>query len=235
MGTSNTASSRDAAHLSTLAGAVGKRERNSKRIREQIVAAARESFCELGFGASTVRDIMRRAGLASGTFYNYFHDKESVLNEIVVEFAARVRAHVHLARMKATSLEALIHEAFRATFSLYAQDRLLVTLVTRNSGDVRQLLAASVMDLAIRDLADDLEARSGEFGIAGLDLESFALAGVALAGEFGFRMIQKRPFDIEHTTEFVSGLMLAGIERMSTLVKRGAGSQPEAPETMQEV
>ncbi len=205
---------RTAATIATPAGA-GKRERNSIRIREQILAAARESFCDLGFGASTVRDIMRRAGLAPGTFYNYFDDKETVLREIVVAFANRVRARVHVARMKATTLEELIHEAFRATFTLYCQDRLLVTLVARNAGDVQQLIAASVMDLAIRDLADDLEARSQEFGITGLDLESFALAGVALAGEFGFRLIQQRPFDIERTTRFVSELMLGGMERMS--------------------
>lgn len=196
--------------------AAGKRERNSIRIREQILAAARETFCDVGFGASTVRDIMRRSGLASGTFYNYFDDKESVLREIVVEFAARVRSRVHVARMNATSLDELIREAFRATFTLYAQDRLLVALITRNSGDVQQILAANVADLAISDLADDLEARSEEFGIAGLDLESFALAGVALAGEFGFRLIQKKPFEIDRITDFVSELMLGGIERMST-------------------
>lgn len=205
----------------------GKRERNSIRIREQIVAAARESFCDLGFGASTVRDIMRRAGLAPGTFYNYFDDKETVLREIVVAFAARVRARVHVARMKATTLEELIQEAFRATFTLYSQDRLLVTLVTRNSGDVQQLIAANVMDLAIRDLADDLEARSEEFGIAGLDLEGFALAGVALAGEFGFRLIQQRPFEIERTTRFVSDLMLGGIERMSARRRLPQGEATE--------
>lgn len=194
--------------------AMGKRERNSIRNREQIIAAARESFCELGFGASTVRDIMRRSGLAPGTFYNYFDDKESILREIVLTFAARVRQRVHEARMAAGSLEELMQAAFRASFTLYSEDRLLVTLISRNAGEVRELIAANVMEPAIRDLADDLEARAVEFGITGLDLEGFAHAGVALANEFGYRLIQERPFDIEGTTEFVSQLMLGGIERM---------------------
>jgi len=194
----------------------GKRERNSIRNREKIIAAARESFCELGFGASTVRDIMRRSGLAAGTFYNYFDDKDAVLKEIVLGFAARMRERVHVARISARTLEELIRTAFRATFTLYSQDRLLVTLITRNAGEVQQLLATNAMDAAIRDLADDLKARSAEFGIAGLDLDAFAHAGVALAGEFGFRLIQQRPYDIEHTTDFVTDLMLGGMERMST-------------------
>jgi AcrR family transcriptional regulator len=193
---------------------MGKRERNSIRNREQIIAAARESFCELGFGASTVRDIMRRSGLAPGTFYNYFDDKESILREIVLTFAARVRQQVHEARMEAGSLEELMRAAFRASFTYYSQDRLLVTLITRNAGEVRELIQANVMDQAIADLADDLEARAEEFGIAGLDLDGFAHAGVALANEFGYRLIQTRPFDIEGTTEFVTQLMLGGIDRM---------------------
>jgi AcrR family transcriptional regulator len=199
----------------------GKRERNNLRNREQIIAAARESFCELGFGASTVRDIMRRSGLASGTFYNYFDDKESVLREIVLTFAARVRQRVHEARMTAATLEELIRTAFHATFTLYSQDRLLVTLVARNAGDVYELIASNVVDPAIRDLAEDLEARSAEFGIETLDLDGFAHAGVALASEFGFRLIQQRPMDIERTTDFVTDLMLGGIERMSRTRGRG--------------
>jgi AcrR family transcriptional regulator len=199
--------------------AAGKRERNNLRNRERIIAAARESFLELGFGASTVRDIMRRSGLASGTFYNYFDDKESVLREIVVTFAARVRQRVHEARMRATTLEELVRAAFHATFALYAQDRLMVGLIARNAGDVYELVAANVVDPAIRDLAADLEARSGELGIAGLDLDGFAHAGVALASEFGFRLVQTRPMDVERTTEFVTDLMLGGIERM--VRKRG--------------
>lgn len=192
-----------------------KRERNNIRNREQIVAAARESFCEVGFGASTVRDIMRRSGLAAGTFYNYFDDKESVLRDIVLSFAAKVRERVHQARMEAGTLEDLIHSAFHATFTLHCEDRLLVTLLARNAGEVHELIATNVMDPAIRDLADDLKARSAEFGITGLDLDGFAHAGVALANEFGNRLIQSRPFDIDGTAAFVTDLMLGGIERMS--------------------
>lgn len=193
-----------------------KRERNNIRNREQIVAAARESFCELGFGASTVRDIMRRSDLASGTFYNYFDDKESVLREIVLNFAAKVRERVHQARMEARTLDELIRSAFHATFTLHCEDRLLVTLLARNAGEVHELIATNVMDPAIRDLADDLKARAGEFGITGLDLDGFAHAGVALANEFGNRLIQSRPFDIDGTADFVTDLMLGGIERMSS-------------------
>ena len=59
--------------------ATGKREATKAANRAAILAAAREVFGELGFGAASVRDIIRRTDLAAGTFYNHFPDKESLL------------------------------------------------------------------------------------------------------------------------------------------------------------
>jgi AcrR family transcriptional regulator len=85
-----------------------KRERNALRNRNAILAAGREVFSELGYGAATIRDIIRRTHLASGTFYNYFSDKESVLRAIIEEFTERVRARVHDTRVEARTTEELL-------------------------------------------------------------------------------------------------------------------------------
>ena len=47
---------------------IGKREQTKVQNRQAILDAAREVFGELGYDASTVRDIIRRTGLAAGTF-----------------------------------------------------------------------------------------------------------------------------------------------------------------------
>ena len=60
----------------------GKRERNKAQNRAAILDAARDVFTELGYDASTVRDVIRRTRLGSGTFYNYFPDKESVFRAL---------------------------------------------------------------------------------------------------------------------------------------------------------
>ena len=56
--------------------AAGKREQNRIRNRRAILLAARECFRERGYEKSTIRDIVRRTGLAAGTFYNYFSSKQ---------------------------------------------------------------------------------------------------------------------------------------------------------------
>ena len=49
--------------------AVGKRAQTKVQNRTAILDAAREVFGEMGYEPCTVRDIIRRTGLAAGTFY----------------------------------------------------------------------------------------------------------------------------------------------------------------------
>jgi AcrR family transcriptional regulator len=51
--------------------------------REAIVAAALEEFSARGFAATRLDDVARRAGVAKGTIYLYFRDKESLFQELV--------------------------------------------------------------------------------------------------------------------------------------------------------
>jgi AcrR family transcriptional regulator len=51
--------------------------------REAILAAALEEFSARGFAATRLDDVARRAGIAKGTIYLYFRDKESLFQELV--------------------------------------------------------------------------------------------------------------------------------------------------------
>lgn len=61
-------------------------ERAAKRRedrRDQIVAAATEIFAELGYHAASISEIIRRVGIARGTFYLYFDSKHAVFDSIL--------------------------------------------------------------------------------------------------------------------------------------------------------
>jgi AcrR family transcriptional regulator len=55
---------------------------NPKR-REAILAAALEEFTAQGFSATRLDDVARRAGVAKGTIYLYFRDKDALFEELV--------------------------------------------------------------------------------------------------------------------------------------------------------
>src|SRR5512139_3543172 len=64
------------------APASGRAARAAER-RAAIVEAALEEFTTRGFAATRLDDIARRAGVAKGTIYLHFKDKESMFEELV--------------------------------------------------------------------------------------------------------------------------------------------------------
>jgi AcrR family transcriptional regulator len=59
------------------------REARSAARRKAILTAALDEFSERGFAATRLDDVARRAGIAKGTIYLYFRDKESLFQELV--------------------------------------------------------------------------------------------------------------------------------------------------------
>src|SRR5262244_2482025 len=70
-------------------GAGGKAQAPSNRAgraaerRTAIVEAAMEEFVARGFAATRLDDIAKRAGVAKGTIYLHFKDKESMFEELI--------------------------------------------------------------------------------------------------------------------------------------------------------
>jgi len=74
-------------------------QRSAKR-REAILSAALEEFSAHGFEAARLDDVARRAGVAKGTIYLYFADKEALFRTLCEEdFLALAREFQVLARI----------------------------------------------------------------------------------------------------------------------------------------
>ena len=56
---------------------------NAPDRREAILAAALDEFSARGFAGTRLEDVARRAGVAKGTIYLYFRDKEALFQELV--------------------------------------------------------------------------------------------------------------------------------------------------------
>jgi AcrR family transcriptional regulator len=65
-----------------VASASNRAARAAER-REAIIEAALEEFIARGFAATRLDDIAKRAGVAKGTIYLHFKDKESMFEELV--------------------------------------------------------------------------------------------------------------------------------------------------------
>jgi AcrR family transcriptional regulator len=63
----------------------GARDERRNERRAAILSAALDEFAARGFAAARLDDVARRAGVAKGTIYLYFADKESLFQELVRE------------------------------------------------------------------------------------------------------------------------------------------------------
>jgi AcrR family transcriptional regulator len=64
-------------------GENGVRAQKSAARREAILSAALDEFSAQGFAATRLDDVARRAGVAKGTIYLHFRDKEALFQELI--------------------------------------------------------------------------------------------------------------------------------------------------------
>ena len=61
----------------------GARAQRAAARRDAILAAALDEFAAQGFAAARLDDVAKRAGVAKGTIYLYFADKETLFQELI--------------------------------------------------------------------------------------------------------------------------------------------------------
>src|SRR5258706_1034968 len=65
------------------AGPASNRAERAAERRGAIVEAAMDEFIARGFAATRLDDVAKRAGVAKGTIYLHFKDKESMFEELI--------------------------------------------------------------------------------------------------------------------------------------------------------
>ena len=192
-------------------GETGRRERTKAANRAAILAAGRDVFAADGYGAASVRDIIRRTGLASGTFYNYFPDKASIFEALVGEVALEALRRARAARRGARTARGFVEDAYRAYFSYVVEDPATLAFVARNIGTIREQFGETVLAAGAGELREDLEAAIAAGELAPVDVDYCAHAMIAVGLELGQRLIERDPPDVEGATAFATALFAGGL------------------------
>lgn len=105
--------------------------------RDQILEAAAAVFGETGYHAANVADIIARAGVARGTFYQHFENKREVLDELLDDLLERLRdaiVDVNLAHPDKTVYVQLQENVERLLALLFQERPLARILLAEASG-----------------------------------------------------------------------------------------------------
>ncbi|MBR0936536.1 TetR/AcrR family transcriptional regulator [Bradyrhizobium jicamae] len=111
--------------------AANRAEKSAER-RAAIVEAAMEEFIARGFAATRLDDVAKRAGVAKGTIYLHFTDKESMFEELIRTAIVPLIGNITMAPPGGSVRETI--ERFAATF--------IHEVVSTRRGDIIRLIVA---------------------------------------------------------------------------------------------
>jgi AcrR family transcriptional regulator len=194
----------------------GRREQNKAENRAALLKAARTVFAEIGYNAAGVRDIVRGTDLASGTFYNYFKDKQEIFSAVIAEMSAELleRQRHGEGRSTARTAEEFLRRHCSVYFHFVAEDPEILAFGRNNVTPIRNLINTpdlQTLAIAFREDVENAIAR-GALPKVALDYLMAAISGVVF--EVSVVMTMRDPVDPDGATEFATRLLLGGLDAL---------------------
>ncbi|MFD1342183.1 TetR/AcrR family transcriptional regulator [Litorisediminicola beolgyonensis] len=167
-----------------------------QRTHDRLIAAAREIAAAEGYAAMRVEEVVLRAGVAKGTFFSHFADKDALLAVLIGEDLAQ--AMVEIARAPVPTTARGIADALSPLISVMSAERTVFDVVLRYSGaaaieeigpiaqnflDQIHLLAGWISPLQGHTLRGDVPAELLAEGVQAFLIQSIAMSYCAVEGQ----------------------------------------------------
>jgi AcrR family transcriptional regulator len=145
-----------------------RRDDQKDETRAKLVSAGATIFAEKGVDGARIGDIAKAAGVAMGTLYTHFPDKDALFDEVMRAGKETVLAGLELAQSTHDDREVRDLVAMEGVVA-FAQTHgpLFRLLLSRGGGDnpVRREVITAITDIRIRELEQGIEqgwARPGQ-------------------------------------------------------------------------
>lgn len=202
------------------AGAVepttGRRAQAKAANRAAILEAARRVFAQLGYDATSVRDIIRETDLAAGTFYNYFRSKEDIFDAISDDSARKFRPRLQAIQNAASSFEDYLLGAFQAYFEFLAEEADTLRLLgDHRASPVGTRADTPEVQAIFEEIRSHLEFMKGQGDVPSVDTHYLTAAAIGIARELGEQMLSRSPIDAAGTARFAASILLGGLSAVA--------------------
>ncbi|CCG94987.1 MULTISPECIES: TetR/AcrR family transcriptional regulator [Marinobacter] len=208
--------------------ATGKRALNRIRNRHAILRAARDCFQEHGYDNTTIRDIVRRTGLAAGTFYNYFSSKQDIFAALLSDFLTSLNNDMSKQRQSASSTQEFVYRAYLALYSATAKDPVVYELAHQNQRALRNLFGSDILGLTMLSLEEDVRNAMTRGLLPAVDADYLCAAFFGVAYDTSMlvaRRAHQKPElaqdEARTAAEFSTQLFLGGFPALTRLSSEG--------------
>jgi AcrR family transcriptional regulator len=190
--------------------------------RRKILDAAEEVFGEMGYYEASISEITRRAGVAQGTYYIYFHSKREIFAELVEDIGKRLRADTRAAIVGAPNRLEAEKRGFAAFFQFAARHRRIYSIVQeaeRVAPEAAQAYYRGISQGYMRGLKEAMD----EGTVRDLDPEAMAYALMGIGHFVALRWLiwpQENEAEQSYSGELPAGVFEAVME----FITRGLAS-----------
>lgn len=110
-------------------------------IRKTLIARGRELFSKYGLKKTSITELTNGAGIAQGTFYNFFDSKEELYFEILEQEEANSAKYLENIVITSSSARDSIKKIIKCTFDLFERNQF-----------IRRIFESKDYDLMLRKL-----------------------------------------------------------------------------------
>ncbi|MBJ6760561.1 TetR/AcrR family transcriptional regulator [Myxococcaceae bacterium JPH2] len=159
-----------------------------QRTRQKLLKAAESVFGEKGYERASIADITRKGGVALGTFYVYFPDKQSIFVEVVDELGARLRRLIAESTAACANRMDTEREGLRAFFQFARQHPNLYRVV-RQAEFVDEACYRRYYDRFAKGYVRGLTRAMDDGEVRKMDAEALAYCLMGIGDFLGMRWV----------------------------------------------
>jgi AcrR family transcriptional regulator len=190
----------------------GVRETNKTKNRRLILEAGIKVFIAKGVAETTVRDIIRSTGLASGTFYNYFKSKEDVLVAIFYDFAKEIGKNIRIDYTQPNNFEDFLRIKVTRFFKFVSSKPEIYMIMSNNHNLVNNFsINTPQIILEIDYLKEEIKDGIKKGIFPNFDVDLFALVIRPITDAVAQEMIAQKKININKYTEKCINFLIRGI------------------------
>lgn len=195
------------------------RDKRKEATAQEILAAAEAELAEHGLAATAMSAIARRAGVAVGTLYNYYKDKDVLLATLLAERRRQFASFLDetVAAQRTAPFEAQLERVINAVFQIFETHRDFLRIMLANEPPTLpsgRRSAEKTPAMLFIDRLRPLVATGVQMGaLSPVDADLYASALAALMRGVMIERIADRSRPFSEATPFVLRIFLDGARR----------------------
>lgn len=194
-----------------------------QKTRAKLLKAAESVFGEKGYERASIADITRKGGVALGTFYVYFPDKQSIFVEVVDELGTRLRRLIGESTAGCTSRMDVEREGLR-TFFQFARQHPNLYRVVRQAEFVDEACYRRYYDRFAKGYVTGLSRAMEDGQVRRMDPEALAYCLMGIGDFLGMRWVlweDKENPAMERVLDTAMSLIQHGMDSRSAPARNG--------------